>query len=340
MTTALLFAGQGVAPPFVAASVLARAASRPLLEAASDAAHEDVAALLVRGGRALSRTEVLQPALVAACLCAAGGLAADGLVADFVAGHSLGELAAWAAGGFVAPTDAIAAAGVRGRLMAREAAAHPGGMLAVHGDALLAARAIDAAARATDAAARATDAAARAIDAAARAIDAVARTIDAAARATDAAARAIESATRASDAVVIAAENAPDETVLSGTDAGLAAAARAAAAEGAASTRLAVAGAWHSAAMAGAHAELLATLAAMPMSPPRAAFVANRTGDVAPADSIPAMLADQLVHPIRFTRLLATLAACGVDRFVIPGPGKLLRALVRKNLGDVRVEIL
>lgn len=134
MTTAFVLAGQGVDPPWIAPDLLARPRARPLLDAASEAAACDVRPLLSRGGAALARTEVLQPALVAACLIAADALAEAGVAPDVVCGHSLGELTAWAAGGQVGAADVIAAAGLRGRLMARQAARHPGGMAVVAGD--------------------------------------------------------------------------------------------------------------------------------------------------------------------------------------------------------------
>lgn len=132
--TALLFGGQGSEPPWIAPELVASAHARDVIAAASAHAGCDVARLLVRGGSALAKVEVLQPAFVAACLAAAAALADAGVTADVVCGHSLGELAAWAAGGHVAPVDAVAAAAVRGRLMAREARRNPGGMCVVHGD--------------------------------------------------------------------------------------------------------------------------------------------------------------------------------------------------------------
>jgi len=285
MTTAFLFAGQGVDPPWIARDLLDRPAARPLVAAAAETTGVDVGKLLARGGRELADTAILQPALVAACLCAAAELAAAGVAPAAVCGHSLGELAAWAAGGRVAAVDAIAAAAVRGRLMAREAARHPGGMVAVRGGAAELARAL--------------------------------------------------AAGRARGSLVLAAENAPDEHVVSGTEPALAAALAAVPA-----TRLPVAGAWHSPAMAGAVDELAAALAAVPARTPRALLVCNRTGALAAPGDLPALLAGQLVHPVRWVATLRSLRALGVTRYIVVGPGKLLRSLVRRTLGDVAIDMI
>jgi [acyl-carrier-protein] S-malonyltransferase len=136
-------------------------------------------------------------------------------------------------------------------------------------------------------------------------------------------------------ALVVAAENAPDEHIVSGDEPAIAAVVAAVP-----STRLAVAGAWHSPAMAGAVDELARALAAVPPQPPHAALVCNRTGGIAAPDALPALLAGQLVHPIRWVTVLHTLRALGATRFVIAGPGKLLRSLIRRTLGDVPVDIV
>ncbi len=96
------------------------------LEEASRVTGVDVGRAIERGGRALARTEVLQPALVAVGLAAA-----EGRAFAWVGGHSLGELTAacWAAD--LPPREALALAALRGRRMAELAAAHPGGMVAV-----------------------------------------------------------------------------------------------------------------------------------------------------------------------------------------------------------------
>jgi [acyl-carrier-protein] S-malonyltransferase len=285
MTIALLFAGQGVDPPWIARDLLDRPAARPLVAAASDATGVDVGKLLARGGRELAQTAILQPALVAACLCVAAELAAAGVVPALVCGHSLGELAAWAAGGHIAAVDAIAAAAVRGRVMAREASLHPGGMVAVRGGAAELHRAL--------------------------------------------------AAGRARGSLVLAAENAPDEHVVSGSEPALAAVLAVVP-----SARLPVAGAWHSPAMAGAVDELAAALAAVPARKPRALLVCNRTGSPAAPGDVPALLAGQLVHPVRWVAALQTLRTLGATRYIVVGPGKLVRGLVRRTLGDVPIYIV
>ena len=50
-------------------------------------------------------------------------------------------------------------------------------------------------------------------------------------------------------------------------------------------------------------------------------------------DRIPDLLAEQLTHPIHWTRTLATLTNLGVTDYVTVGPGAVLRGLVRKCLG-------
>jgi [acyl-carrier-protein] S-malonyltransferase len=281
MTTAMLCAGQGVEPPWIAPDLLARPRARQLVEAASDAARCDVRALLAHGGAALARTEVLQPSLVAACLVVADALAEVGVVPDVVCGQSLGELTAWAAGGHVTAADAIASAAVRGRLMAREAARFPGGMAVVVGD------------------------------------------LD----------RVLASG-RACGRLVVAGHNSPSEITVSGDNAAI----TAIVALGC--RRLQVAGAWHSEAMAGAVDELRTALEAIPRTGHGAPFVSNRDGAVARPEDIPALLAEQLVRPVQWVRCARTLSALGVTRCLAIGPGKLMRALVRANLGNLEVRIV
>jgi [acyl-carrier-protein] S-malonyltransferase len=312
--TAFVFAGQGIDPPWIAGDLVTRARARPLIDAASDATSVDIRTLLLRGGGALARTEISQPALATACLIAAAALEDLGVQPDVACGHSLGELAAWAAGGYVSACDAIAVTAVRGRLMAREAKRHPGGMAVVHGEraeVVSPARTRPGEATPGEAASVRSIGATR-IEAAPHVVRALA-------------------AGRAHGSLVVAAENALDEHVVSGDPAAIAAVLAACP-----SRRLAVTGAWHSPAMAGAVDELGEALARIPQ---RAGipFAGNRDGCIAAAADIPALLAEQLVHPIRWVDCLRTLAALGVGRYVVIGPGKLMRALIRRTLGDVDV---
>lgn len=81
----------------------------------------------------LTRTAYLQPAVTVLNLMALQALRRAGVEADLVAGHSLGEYSALCAAGVVSFADGLRLTTERGRLMEREAAAHPGSMAAILG---------------------------------------------------------------------------------------------------------------------------------------------------------------------------------------------------------------
>lgn len=79
----------------------------------------------------LSKTENTQPALFLTDLACAKALAAGGVSASFVAGFSLGEIAALAFSGILSEEDAFRLVCLRGDQMAECAARHPGAMAAI-----------------------------------------------------------------------------------------------------------------------------------------------------------------------------------------------------------------
>lgn len=84
----------------------------------------------------ITDTAVTQPLVVAATLLAHQELTKRGLLSDadlLVAGHSVGEIAAYAIAGVMAADDAVALAATRGAEMAKACAIEPTGMSAVLG---------------------------------------------------------------------------------------------------------------------------------------------------------------------------------------------------------------
>ncbi len=122
--TAILFPGQGSQTADMRDTV---ERERPdLLALVIDAVGEDPFP------RAAEGTNFAQPAIFAASL--AGWHALGGPRGDFMAGHSLGELAALVAAGALAEADGVRLVALRGRLMdAAGREAGDGGMLAVLG---------------------------------------------------------------------------------------------------------------------------------------------------------------------------------------------------------------
>jgi len=83
----------------------------------------------------ITDTAVTQPLVVAATLLAHQELTGRGVLADdvIVAGHSVGEIAAYAIAGVISADDAVALAASRGAEMAKACANEPTGMSAVLG---------------------------------------------------------------------------------------------------------------------------------------------------------------------------------------------------------------
>lgn len=122
-TAAILFPGQGASA----------AESRPLVESHCGRLY---AAALERLGddpleRADESTRYAQPAIYLASLAGWRACAHAGVTAFAFAGHSLGEIAALAAAGVLAPEDALELVVLRACLMEEASAPAPGGMIAI-----------------------------------------------------------------------------------------------------------------------------------------------------------------------------------------------------------------
>jgi len=134
--TALLFPGQGSQRPGMGVALAGRSpAAREVFRHASEALGWDVLETCERGSMAhLTRGDVAQPAIVAVGVACYEHLAAETDVRpDFMAGHSLGEIAALACAGVFDLATALHLAQVRGALMREAALKAPGVMYAMLG---------------------------------------------------------------------------------------------------------------------------------------------------------------------------------------------------------------
>ena len=153
----------------------------------------------------------------------------------------------------------------------------------------------------------------------------------------------VEAACRAvsrDGAIAVAANlNAPDQTVISGDPAAVAAAAEACRARGAKHViPLKVGGAFHSPLMAPAASALRGALARAPFQDPAFPVFANATAEpVRVAAEARRLLAEQLTAPVRWVACMqrATALAGPGARFVEIGPGTVLGKLLKRSVPGV-----
>jgi [acyl-carrier-protein] S-malonyltransferase len=132
---ALLAPGQGSQTPGMLAEWLELPGAADRLAAWSQISGLDLARLgTTATAEEITDTAVTQPLVVATTLLAYEELAKRGMPAQtLVAGHSVGEIAAYAIAGVISADDAVKLAAVRGAEMAKACAVEPTGMSAVLG---------------------------------------------------------------------------------------------------------------------------------------------------------------------------------------------------------------
>lgn len=138
--------------------------------------------------------------------------------------------------------------------------------------------------------------------------------------------------------VVLANDNAPGQVVVAGAPDAIGRLRQDARAAGGRLVPLAVEGAFHSPAMAGADAALRDALAGLTPRDPQVPLVSGvdarpRTTGASVLDA----LADGLLRPVRWREVQASLAADGVTHLVEVGPGGVLAGLARRTVPDLEV---
>jgi [acyl-carrier-protein] S-malonyltransferase len=148
---------------------------------------------------------------------------------------------------------------------------------------------------------------------------------------------AIRRAVSGEGEIWFANRNAPDQFVLSGRPAAIAAAEQLALDAGARRALvLAIPLAAHSPLMAQAGAEFAAVVDALPLRPARLALLANGDGRViAGVGAVRAEMRAHLLRPVDWASTLRALAALGIGTAVELGPGRVLASLAAKHIPGV-----
>ena len=133
--TALLFPGQGSQAIGMGSEFMDRDPEAQAIMALAESVSGHPLAEICRHGpmEQLTRADILQPALTAVNLVCWQAVRRQGIEADFLAGHSLGEYSALCAAEVLSVEDALRLVTARGRLMGREGESRPGGMCALVG---------------------------------------------------------------------------------------------------------------------------------------------------------------------------------------------------------------
>ena len=131
---AFLLSGQGAQKPGMGAGLMDIPKAREVFDIAADVFGFDVAdACLNSTPEQLNDTAVAQPAMCACSVASAAALKVVGIAPDYVAGFSLGQIAALAVSGMTSVEDAFRIAAFRSQVMAAAAARRDGAMCALMG---------------------------------------------------------------------------------------------------------------------------------------------------------------------------------------------------------------
>jgi phthiocerol/phenolphthiocerol synthesis type-I polyketide synthase E len=135
------------------------------------------------------------------------------------------------------------------------------------------------------------------------------------------------------DGLTLAVVNAPDQTVLAGTDEAIAAAMPGFAERRIAATRLAASAAFHSPLMKTAAAAFAEAFDGTGLAPPQLPLYSAAAGRRITDDEAmqPAFWTEQVTKPVRFDRALDALLRDGRRLLVETGPGRALTAIARKH---------
>jgi [acyl-carrier-protein] S-malonyltransferase len=139
--------------------------------------------------------------------------------------------------------------------------------------------------------------------------------------------------------LTLANENSPQQFVLSGPLPAIEAAEAAAKGTGVRAKKLAVAGAFHTEAMASGVDPFRAALDEIDFQEPETPVISSTSAEPF-GDDVRDALAASLTSPIRWTAVLGRLNELGVTRYLDVGPGKVLAGLVRRTIDDAETETL
>jgi len=138
------------------------------------------------------------------------------------------------------------------------------------------------------------------------------------------------------DVLLVANENSPVQTVLSGTTDAIARAEDVARERKARAIRLPLPGAFHSPLMEPARQEVEAAINRLDFAAPRFPIIPNALGTpTSDPDELRQALLVHLVSPVHWIATMASMQSLGVDRVIEVGPGNVLTKLAKRCAPDI-----